>query len=194
MRVTKAQQEKNRQRVVTTAARLLRQRGIEGVGVDALAKAAGLTHGAVYSHFDGKDDLAAAAVTHALAQSYGAWQADANKVGLPGSAAHFNRLVRAYVSRAHRDQPGQGCAVAAMAPDATRHGKKVRRAFSAHIEAMIDYFGAGSPGATDEARREQAIATISTMVGAIVLSRAVEDRALSDRILLTARRKLIKAE
>ena len=194
MRVSKAQQAKNKERVVAAAARLLRERGVEGVGVDALATAAGLTHGAVYSHFAGKDDLAAAAVAHALADAMRQWRADADKAGAPGSAAHFNRLVRAYVSRAHRDNPGTGCAVAAMAPDATRHGRKVRRAFSSHIEKMVENFAAESAGATDEARREEAMATIATMVGAIVLARAVEDRALSDRILLTARRKLMRPE
>ncbi len=189
MRVSKAQQAKNRERVVAAAAQLLRERGIEGIGVDALAEAAGLTHGAVYSHFDTKDDLAAAAVARALEESAAQWKAAAGE-----GDGGFNRLVRHYVSRAHRDDPGRGCAIAAMGPDAMRHGKKVRRVFLDGVNRMIEIVAAGCDGATDEARREQAVAAISAMVGAIVLARAVEDRALSDRILLTVRRKLMKQE
>jgi TetR/AcrR family transcriptional regulator, transcriptional repressor for nem operon len=190
MRVSKAQQAGNRERVVAAAAHLLRERGIAGIGVDALAEAAGVTHGAVYSHFDSKDDLAAAAVARALEESAGQWKA----AGEAAAAGAFKELVRHYVSRAHRDDPGRGCAIAAMGPDAMRHGKKVRRVFSDGIEAMIEIVAAACDGSTDEARRDEAIAAISAMVGAIVLARAVEDRALSDRVLLTVRRKLMKAE
>jgi TetR/AcrR family transcriptional regulator, transcriptional repressor for nem operon len=187
MRVSKAQQAKNRERVVAAAARLLRERGIEGIGVDALAEAAGLTHGAVYSHFDSKGDLAAAAVARALAETSAQWKA----AGAGDAAGAFNQLVRHYVSRSHRDDPGHGCAVAAMGPDAMRHPRQVRRAFSDGITAMIETVAGACEGATEEARRDEAIAAIAAMVGAIVLARALEDRTLSDRVLLTVRRKLM---
>ena len=104
----------------------------------------------------------------------------------------FNRLVRSYVSRAHRDQPGTGCAMAAMGPDATRHGKDVRRAFADATMAMIDVVADASAGETPESRRDEAIAVISSMVGAVVLSRIVEEPALSDRILAVVRKRLMK--
>jgi TetR/AcrR family transcriptional regulator, transcriptional repressor for nem operon len=193
MRVSKARRAKNRERVVAAAARLLRERGISGIGVDALAQAAGLTHGAIYSHFRTKDELAAAAVTHALAQSSAEWQAAA---GEGDAAGIFNQLVRSYVSRAHRDHPGDGCALAAMGSDAMRGGRrrrtKVRRAFSDGAVALIDTVAAVCDGASAETRREQAIAAITSMLGAIVLARAVDDQALSDRVLLTVRRKLMR--
>src|SRR4051812_43463589 len=135
MRVSKAQQLQNREQVVAAAAKLLRERGIEGVGVDALAKAAGMTHGAVYSHFDSKEDLAAAAIRHSLAEIRERWIADAGGEGSPGL---LNRLVRSYVSRSHRDNPGTGCAVAAMGPEAERHGESVRHAFSDSTVELID--------------------------------------------------------
>src|ERR1700730_17616444 len=102
MRVSKAQQAKNREQVVAAAAKLLRERGIEGIGVDALAKAAGMTHGAVYSHFASKEELGAAAVRQSADEIRENWIADAGGEGSPGM---LNRLVRSYVSRAHRDQP-----------------------------------------------------------------------------------------
>jgi TetR/AcrR family transcriptional repressor of nem operon len=189
MRVSKAQQAKNREQVVAAAAKLLRERGIEGIGVDALAKAAGMTHGAVYSHFASKEELAAAAVRRSADEIRENWIADAGGEGSPGM---LNRLVRSYVSRAHRDQPGTGCPMAAMGPDATRHGKDVRRAFADATLAMIDVVANASAGETPEARRDEAIAAISSMVGAIVLSRIVEEQTLSDRILAVVRKRLMK--
>ena len=189
MRVSKAQQAKNREQVVAAAAKLLRERGIEGIGVDALAKAAGMTHGAVYSHFASKEELAAAAVRQSADEIRENWIADA---GGEGSSGMLNRLVRSYVSRAHRDQPGTGCPMAAMGPDATRHGKDVRRAFADATLAMIDVVANASAGETPEARRDEAIAAISSMVGAIVLSRIVEEQTLSDRILAVVRKRLMK--
>lgn len=190
MRVSKSQQDKNRKRIVLAAARLMRNRGIEGVGVDALAKAAGMTHGAIYSHFSDKDDLAAAAISDSLAQTSAQWHEAALVAGPRGSPAYFNELMRQYVSRTHRDNPGQGCAVAALAPDATRQGRKVRHAISSHIETLAEDLTAALGGSGDEAGRETAITSMAAMVGAIVLARAVEDPALSDRILLTVRRSL----
>jgi TetR/AcrR family transcriptional regulator, transcriptional repressor for nem operon len=189
MRVSKEQQVKNRERVVAVAAKLLRERGIEGIGVDALAKAAGMTHGAIYSHFGSKEDLAAAAVRQSADEIRANWVAEA---GGTGSAELFNRLVRSYVSRAHRDRPGAGCAMAAIGPEATRHGKAVRRAFSDATVAMIDIIAAASAGETAEARRDEALAAVASMVGAIVVSRILEDPATSDRVLAVVRKRLMK--
>ncbi len=183
MRVTKQQQQKNRARLVKTAARLLRKRGVGGIGVDALAKAAGVTHGAVYSQFVGKDELAAAAIVQSLQETSARWREAALAAGPPGSAEYFNELVRHYVSRAHRDHPAKGCAVAALAAEAKHHGPKVRRALSDHVAALADELSlAAAMGDVDE-RRQAALAAMTTMVGAIVLARGVENPTLSDRIL-----------
>jgi TetR/AcrR family transcriptional repressor of nem operon len=200
MRVTQVQRAKNRARIVATAARLMRRRGIAGVGVDAVAKAAGMTHGAIYSQFATKDDLAAAAITDALATAKARWRANAARAGAPGSPEYFGELVRQYVSRAHRDNPGEGCAVAAMGPDAMRYGTTIRRAFARHIETMIADFAPASaePGteaakdAAMDAAKDSAIETIALMVGSIVIARAIEDQELSDRMLLTVRRRLLR--
>jgi len=189
MRVSREQQAKNREQVVAAAAKLLRERGIEGIGVDALAKAAGMTHGAIYSQFGSKEELAAAAIRESLAEIRAQWIADAGGDGAPDL---FNKLVRSYVSRSHRDNPGTGCALAAMGPDAMRHGEPVRQAFSDSSVAMIDVMARACPGETEEARRDEAIANIAAMLGSVVLSRVVEDRTLSDRILAVVRKRLLK--
>jgi TetR/AcrR family transcriptional repressor of nem operon len=192
MRVTKQQQQKNRTGLVKAAARLLRKRGVGGIGVDALAKAAGVTHGAVYSQFAGKDELAAAAIAHSLQETSARWRTAALAAGPRGSAEYFNELVRHYVSRAHRDHPAEGCAVAALAADARHHGPKVRHALSDHIAALADKLSHSLAGASDDERQKAALAAMTTMVGAIVLARGVEDPILSDRILLTARQTLMR--
>ncbi len=186
------QQGKNRGRLVAAAGRAIRKRGIAGIGIDALARAAGMTHGAIYSHFAGKDDLAAAAITQSLVESSAQWHIAAGAKGERGSPEYFNELIRQYVSRAHRDNPGDGCAVAALASEARRQGRKVRRALSDHIEALADEFTAAvaEPGG-DEARRDTALAAMAAMVGAVVLARGVEDPMLSDRILMTVRSRLM---
>jgi TetR/AcrR family transcriptional repressor of nem operon len=189
MRVSREQQVKNREHVIAAAAKLLREHGIEGIGVDGLAKAAGMTHGAIYSQFGSKEELAAAAIRASLTEIREQWIADAGGTGAPDL---FNQLVRSYVSRSHRDNPGTGCALAAMGPDATRHGDAVRQAFSDSSVSMIDVMARACPGETEEARRDEAIAIIAAMIGSVVLSRVVEDRTLSDRILAVVRKRLLK--
>jgi TetR/AcrR family transcriptional repressor of nem operon len=94
------------------------------------------------------------------------------------------------VSRAHRDNPGAGCALAALGPDAIRHGQVVHQAFSDSTVAMIDAMTRARASETGEALRDEAIITIATMLGAVVLSRVVEDTLLSDRILAVVRKHL----
>jgi TetR/AcrR family transcriptional repressor of nem operon len=79
-----------------------------------------------------------------------------------------------------------------MGPDATRHGDAVRQAFSDSSIAMIDVMARACPGETEDARRDEAIAIIAAMLGTVVLSRVVEDRTLSDRILAVVRKRLLK--
>ena len=176
MRVTQAKAAESRDRIVEAAARLFRERGLDGVGIDAIMEAAGLTHGGFYRHFRSKDDLAAEAVGLVLPRG----TASADDVA--GYAVQ-------YLSVAHRDEPGRGCVMAALGGDAARGGAGVRRRFtelvSANIARFLPWFGA--PDRPDA--RARAIAGLSAMVGALVLARAVDDPALSDEILAAVRRQ-----
>jgi TetR/AcrR family transcriptional repressor of nem operon len=191
MRITREKAAENRERVVAAAAKLFRERGLEGVGIDAVAAEAHLTHGAIYSHFKSKDDLAAAAIAHAIERSIGEWL-DLTE-GLDTSAA-FERLLRAYVSRAHRDGPEAGCAIATLG-GAPGSGDALGDVFLGGVTRLIDVLAAVSPGATAAEQRTTAIARAATMMGAIVMSRAtMADPALSDEILAVVRRKLTDAK
>ncbi|OQW57669.1 MAG: hypothetical protein A4S14_20025 [Proteobacteria bacterium SG_bin9] len=190
MRISKAEAERNRARLVDAAAKILREQGIEGVGVDALAKAAGVTHGGVYSHFKSKDDLAAAAVERALQVSAGEWR---EFVEAEGGAHALARMIRSYVSRTHRDNPGTGCSITSLGAEAGRGGKKLRDVFSTGVTDLIAEMQKANPAPTEAEARERAIVNVATMIGAVVMARAaVADTDLSDDILKLVRRDLLE--
>ena len=193
-RVSKKQAEENHAAVLEAAAKLFRARGINGVSVPALMAEAGLTHGAFYGHFNSKEELAAAACAHAIEQSGALYDGLLERHGGDRDAA-LAEFVKRYTSRLHRDQPGLGCPIAALADDASREEFKgpVRKAFAAGLERMIDRLRPllGRRGKT--APREQALADVAMLVGALVLARATKGHAVSDEVLLAARNSMLSA-
>jgi TetR/AcrR family transcriptional repressor of nem operon len=178
MRVSKEKAAENRERILTEAARLFREHGLSGVGVDALTEAAGLTHGSLYSQFGSKERLAAEALDHAMSQSSPRMR-DARTV---------DDYVARYLTPDHRERRGDGCVMAALAGEIPRHGAAIRHSFTDAMRVAIKRITGllpNGPGAEDEA-----LAIAATMVGALTLARAVDDPALSDRILAAARAQL----
>ncbi|MEZ6952296.1 MULTISPECIES: TetR/AcrR family transcriptional regulator [unclassified Aeromonas] len=184
MRVTKAQAQTNRAHIVATAAKLFRERGYDGVGVADLMGAAGFTHGGFYKHFPAKADLMAEAATCGFEQSV-------EKT----SALDAPEFVRHYLSREHRDAPGDGCIMAALCADAARQPAQVKVAFEAGIEAMLARTGSlrDTPDTENtQAHRAKRIALMAQMIGAIMLSRACPDESpLADEILDACRTILL---
>ncbi|SDB69011.1 TetR/AcrR family transcriptional regulator [Belnapia rosea] len=183
MRVSKAQVAENRARLLAETARMIREAGIAGSGVDALARAAGFTHGSLYSQFGSKERLVAEALAEAMAAS-DAVQADR----LPPGGG-IGRFAAQYLSPAHRDRPGTGCALAAIGPEAAREGSAVRSTFTAALRRMAGRLAAALP-LEPKAAEPAALASLSTLVGALILARAVDDPELSDRILAAGRSHL----
>lgn len=183
MRISKQQATANRERILAEAARLFRERGLAGVGVDALAEAAGMTHGALYSQFGSKERLAAEALNHALE----------NSAARAGQAATLTELAAGYLSERHRDAPGRGCAIAALGAEMPRHGGTMRHNFTEGLRRMVARVAALLPAAQAEARQAAAMAHVATLVGALVLARAVDDPDLSARILAAARGRVTDA-
>ena len=180
MKVSKEKAAENRQRILGGAARMFREQGLSGVGVDALTEAAGLTYGSLYSHFGSKDALMAEAVTHAFV-------AFADKTSGIKNAADF---VEHYLSAEHRDSPGDGCAVAALGCGMFRQSEAVREAFTEGVKGAVARRGARLSDESQPARDEKAWEMLATLMGAMVLARAVNDPALSDRILHATRKRL----
>jgi len=179
MKVSKEQMAENRERILDTAAQLFRERGFDGIGVADLMKSAGLTHGGFYGHFDSKDDLMAQASSRAFAQLTAGWEQLAKQAEADPRAT----LERAYLSPRHRDAPGHGCLLAALGADAARQGPGVRKAVTQGLTTMVDLLVSVMPGRTKAARRQKALADYASLVGALVLARAVDDAALSEEIL-----------
>ena len=177
MKVTREQADANREKVLDAAARLFRERGYDGVGVVDIMKRAGFTHGGFYGHFASKDDLAAEITARVLTRE--GWLER-----LTGKAnPRLPDVVQSYLSRPHRDEPGRGCLFAALGSDAARQPRSVRHAFTEGLRQRLERLGELVPGRSPTARRRQAIATMAGLVGALILSRAVDDPALSDEIL-----------
>lgn len=173
MKISKEQVAENRKLILDAAARMFRERGFEGVTVAEVMKAAGLTHGAFYGHFTSKDDLLAQAFAHTLAPYSG-----------PGAPAiDFAPFADGYLSSKHRDNPGIGCLFSTLAQEATRASDAARATMTESARSQIENFSHSMAGETDIERRQAAVGNWATMIGAVTLSRVVNDPALSDQIL-----------
>ncbi|MBB4689525.1 TetR/AcrR family transcriptional regulator [Amycolatopsis jiangsuensis] len=198
-RITQEQKKLNREKIVRAAGEGFRLHGIDGIGIEELMKTAGMTHGGFYNHFSSKEDLALEVYRRGFADSLGVL--GAIRTSHPRSArAAWHGLVDEYVTADHRDHPETGCASAALAVDAGRHGAasqtEYRRGlegyFSAITEMVLDRARQAGTALTAAEGREQAVALFSQMVGALVVSRAVAeaDPGLSDEVLTANRRQL----
>ena len=183
MRISKEETAANRAKVLAAAARLFREKGVDGIAVAELMQAAGLTHGGFYNHFESKEELAAA-VSRVERQA-----AEADKRGREAVFAHY---VGRYLAPDTRDTPGTSCPMATLGTDAARHGSQLRDAFAEGVRHYIEAFAKIMPGDASEQRTE-AITVLSTLIGALTLSRACvgADDALADEVIATVRDQLL---
>jgi TetR/AcrR family transcriptional repressor of nem operon len=182
MRVSRQQAEENRQTVIDVASRLFREHGFDGIGLKDLMAGAGLTQGAFYKQFESKDDLAAQASKRALESAFSTWSA----VGESNPQDPFGAMVAYYLSMGHRALRGDGCPIVALGSDAARQSDDVKAAFQAGIEKYLELLGRWIGDAGDTQFSDKAISILSTMIGAMVLSRAVNDEQMSRRFLEAA--------
>lgn len=193
MRISKEKAAENRERVLQAATRLFRERGFDGVGVADLMHAAGLTHGGFYNHFQSKADLEVAACTHAFETSVAIISKTADIADPKARAAAFDRHVENYLSATARDATGARCPMVAFAADVARQDKEVKQAYSIALRAYIEAFAkaaAPATGGKPSELRQDALARMATLVGALVLARSVatEDAELSEEILTAGKR------
>lgn len=190
MRVSKEKAADNRRRILEAATRLFRERGIEACGIDAITAEAGLTHGAFYSQFASKEAVAVEAIHLALDRSNQLWGSIIEREG--GGERALERIAAKYLGRAHRDDPGDGCLIAALGGDLARQTPALRRAFTGRLEETLAMITGLLPERGAAPVHDEAIAGLSTMVGAVILARAVSDEKLSDRILSAAQKRVTK--
>ncbi|WP_406110189.1 TetR/AcrR family transcriptional regulator [Streptomyces sp. NBC_01003] len=185
-RVSQAQAQENRQRVVATASRMFREKGT-AVSVADLVKAVGLTHGGFYKQFASKEDLVDEAIAHAFAH-----RAPHSAVALEEHAAEREAarrtLIEDYLSVWHRDHAGDGCPVSGFAADLGREPDQAARARDIYINGVRNRAARLATGDGD------GMAQLCTMVGALVLARATRGNPLSEELLQAARTALTKSD
>ena len=186
MRVSRIQAAENRETVINAASRLFRERGFDGIGLKDLMKGAGLTQGAFYKQFASKEDLAAQASRRALESAFTRWSAAiASKPEDPLGA-----VMAFYLTMGHRKEKMDGCPLVALASDAARQGSEVKASFEAGIKAHLEVLGRLVAETKDSEAKGKAMAVLSLMVGAVTLSRVVNDPDLAQAILDAAAQQI----
>lgn len=174
-----AAKEATHERIVSVAARAIRRSGYDGTGVADIMKEAGLTHGAFYAHFTSREAMLAEAAGRACAESAAA-AADLASSVAPDAA--LTSMLGAYLSREHLAHAETGCPLAALGSETPRQAAEVRRVTTRHIKETVDLLARQSPDWGTPDAHERALVTVATMVGALMLARAVDDPGLSDSL------------
>ena len=184
-RYAEGHKERTRSAIVGVATSALRTDGIEGARVADMMREAGLTHGAFYTHFGSKDDLVAEAC------GAGVIAARESIVGVATRAtpkARVRAVLDAYLTGERRDRAG--CTLATLGGEIARQPRKVRARFTRELATSLEALAPLMDGMDEERRVDQVLAMVASMVGAMMLARAVSDRALSKRILDVGRRAI----
>ncbi len=185
MRYDKGHKEATRKRIIEAAAARFREEGIAAVGVANLMSDIGLTQGGFYNHFESKDDLAREAIMLAWQDTYERLRKALERAKHGGIEA----LIDTYLSPAHRNRVAEGCVAAALSAEIARGSESLRDVFSQGTEQTTALIASALPGnLTPKQRHGIAMAMLSSLVGTLVLARAVSDPAMSDELLAHGRR------
>ncbi|HSV70017.1 MAG TPA: TetR/AcrR family transcriptional regulator [Methylibium sp.] len=185
-----SRKEATHERIVEAAARAIRRSGYGGTGVADIMKAAGLTHGGFYAHFASREAMLTEAADRAGAEAV----ATSARIAAAAPPQHaLQSLLRAYLSKEHLEGAEWGCPVVALGSEMPRQASEVRSAATRHIKEMIDLVARQSPDWGRPGAHERALVTVATMVGALLVARAVDDPRLSDALREAALNHLLPA-
>lgn len=178
--------ERTRARILDEAAKALREHGHEGVGVAALMKLAGLTHGGFYAHFKNRDDLVAAAVERMFEDS----KAMVSRyLGNDSPRDGLLALIEYYLSEAHRDRIARGCPIAALSSEAVRFPAAAKERFEDGLNRFRQAIAEALRKTGAQNPEELASSVVAEMVGALTLARSMPTKA-SNAFLATSREQL----
>jgi TetR/AcrR family transcriptional regulator, transcriptional repressor for nem operon len=180
MRYSKEHKQETHARIVRKASVRLREKGAHGIGVADLMKEAGLTHGGFYAHFDSREALVIEAFSYAMDRSMEHWRKMAAQTP---PEKRLETVVDSYLTSVHRDDPGRGCSLPTLGAEIARESPKTRKAFAAKLDQMIGMLADQIHGVPPQAARKQAVATLATMMGTIVLARIAGSGEFSDAVL-----------
>jgi TetR/AcrR family transcriptional repressor of nem operon len=188
MGTSQADKAASHERITDAAAVQIRRGGVGSLNVASLMSDAGLTHGGFYRHFASRDALITEAVETALEQSADGYRSAKSPDG-QRAARSLDDVIDDYLSPPHRDDPGSGCAIAALGNDIARGNEDARAAYTRHVRGYLDRLTAAMARSSGEAG-DAPYVTLAAMVGALVLARAVSDPTLSDELLSRTARGL----
>jgi TetR/AcrR family transcriptional repressor of nem operon len=180
MRYSKEHKQETHARIVRKASVRLREKGAHGIGVADLMKEAGLTHGGFYAHFDSREALVIEAFAYAMDRSIAHWRKMAAQTP---PEKRLETVVDSYLTSVHRDDPGHGCALPTLGAEIARESPKTRKAFAVKLDQMVGMLADQIEGVPPKAARKQAVATLATMMGTIVLARIAGSGEFSDAVL-----------
>lgn len=184
---SKAEKAQSRKRILAAAATRIREAGLEGISVGELMKSVNLTHGGFYGHFETRAHLIAAVLEQALADGD---KAIVDNVGDHGRVT-VKSIINGYLSPAHRDHPGSGCAIPTLAGEVGRADPEVRAIMAEQLAKGFAIMGEAL-GETDENTEQFAASAWSMMIGAMMISRILADDPLADRVLTHARKSILE--
>lgn len=175
--------EQTRNRIIEAAGKGIRENGYGGIGVDGIAKAAGVTSGAIYGHFGSKDKVFEASVDAGMKDFVNGVQLWQQQNG----SKWLNRFIDWYLSEERRQDICTGCALPGLSADVARAGQNVHLAYQDQLRALVDVIVAGLTGGTNAVRKKMVYTLLSLLAGAVTLSRAVDDSKLASQIANAAR-------
>jgi len=190
MKVSRAKSIENKEVILETAARMFREHGFDGIGINDLMKSAGLTVGGFYNNFESKEDLIAQSCQRATDKSITRWK---EHIANPELKNPLKRIASSYLSAKNRDDLASTCMYSTVAVEVPRREDAVKEVFSESIETTIEVLSTLMPGESSAQKREQAIAMFTQWVGSLILSRASAGKSLSDEILEVARNSPVLA-
>lgn len=188
MRYSPEQKAETHKLIVDAAAREFRSKGLQGIGIADLMSQVGLTHGGFYAHFKDRDALVAEAATCAAAESFGRLNEAA---GSAPQGKEVEAMLDMYLSPEHRDDPGFGCLLPALAADIARQSDAVKSSFTDSLKENMSNFSIYMPARSNKEKLNQAFTLISGMAGAVLIARAIDDAKLSKVLLDSVRTQLL---
>jgi TetR/AcrR family transcriptional regulator, transcriptional repressor for nem operon len=187
MRVSREKFAQNREKIIEVAGDLFREKGFDGIGVAEIMKAAGLTHGGFYGHFQSKDELAYEASRALAGRAEARWKA----LVADSPDAPLVALLDHYLSRRNLEDKSKGCVFASLTQEVGRHGPAMQEAFTDGLMGLAGVLEGVVDGADEAERRKRSLAGLSAMVGAVILARAMDDPDLADEFLEATRDSLL---
>lgn len=184
-----SKKEQTKEKILIAASQNFRSNGYSGIGVDGIAKAAGVTSGAFYSHFGSKDGAFDAALIAGL-----------NEVieGIPQFQSNFGKkwveeFADYYLSQKHQNDLACGCAMTTLSPEVVRATSETQTTYEKMMSKIIDLAADGLEGGSKEDKRSRAWAMLSVLIGGLTMARAVKTKITTNEIAQSIKASAINA-